>query len=97
MSNIHCRRNIEKMLKILIFLVAPPPRAMIHGNKMWAKMMHKYYSTHMKTNKCIRQFHLFQTMTNMKKCHPHPWANDPTITNFDGWLDHNFPKVNKVQ
>jgi hypothetical protein len=39
-------------------------------------------------------------MKNMKKClilvvflAPHSWGNDPTMTNFDGWLDHNALKV----
>jgi hypothetical protein len=35
--------------------VAPTPRAMTHGNKIWVKMKHKYYSTNMKLNNCIRQ------------------------------------------
>jgi hypothetical protein len=28
---------------------------MTYGNKIWVKMKHKYYSTNMKPNKCIRQ------------------------------------------
>jgi hypothetical protein len=39
---------------------------------------------------------LSQTMKNMKKCfiwvvigQPHPWANNPTMTNFNEWLDLN--------
>jgi hypothetical protein len=35
--------------------MAPPPRAMTHGNKIWVQMKHKYYSTGIKHNKCIRQ------------------------------------------
>jgi hypothetical protein len=35
--------------------MAPPPRAMTHGNKIWVQMKHKYYSTHIKENKCIRK------------------------------------------
>jgi hypothetical protein len=35
--------------------VAPPPRAMTHGNKIWVQMKHKYHSTHIKQNKCTRQ------------------------------------------
>jgi hypothetical protein len=35
--------------------VAPPPRAMTHGNKIWVQMKHKYHSTDIKQNKCIRQ------------------------------------------
>jgi hypothetical protein len=34
--------------------VAPPPRAMTHSNKIWVQRKHKYYSTHIKPNKCMR-------------------------------------------
>jgi hypothetical protein len=28
---------------------------MTHGNKKWVQMKHKYHSTHIKQNKCVRQ------------------------------------------
>jgi hypothetical protein len=67
-------------------------------------MMHKYYSTNMKPNKCIRQ--TFFKPNNEKYGKVPIWVafgpppqggNDPTMTNFDGWLDLNPPKVNKVK
>jgi hypothetical protein len=91
--------------------VAPnplPPRAITHGNQIWVKMKHIYYSTNMKLNKCIRQTFFkpnkekYGKVLNLVGFWPHTWGwggggNDPTMTNFDGWLDLNPAKVNKVK
>jgi hypothetical protein len=76
--------------------MAPPPRAMTHGNKIWVQMKHKYYSTRIKQNKCIRK-NIFNE--KYEKCliwvvfgHP-PRGIDPTLTIFDGWRDLNPPNV----
>jgi hypothetical protein len=74
---------------------------MTHRNKIWVKMKHKYYSTNIKPNKCFRQT-FFKPNNKYGKV---GWflpptqggGNDPTMTNFDGWLDLNPPKVYKVK
>jgi hypothetical protein len=72
------------------FLNGPTPGAMTLYNKIWVQMKHKYYSTHIKQNKCTRQ--------NIFKPHiekvlnlgvgwflaPHPRGNNPTLTIFNG-------------
>jgi hypothetical protein len=94
------------MQKILILMWLHPPMAMTHGNKIWVKMKDKYYSTNMKPNKYIRK--TFFKPHNKKygkvlnfggfwATHPWGFANDPTMTNFDGWLDLNPQKVYKVK
>jgi hypothetical protein len=63
-------------------------------------MKHKYYSTHMKPNKCIRPNFFNPNNEKYEKVlnfgwllatNPrpttHPRGNDSTMTNFDGWLD----------
>jgi hypothetical protein len=35
---------------------------------VWVQMKHKYYATHLKQNKCMRQNIFSHTMENMKKC-----------------------------
>jgi hypothetical protein len=94
------------MLKILILKCPHSPRAMTHGNKIWVKMKHRYYSTNMKPNKCIRQTFFKPHNEKYEKVlnfggffgsAPYPGGNDPTMTSFDGWLHLNPPKVYKVK
>jgi hypothetical protein len=66
--------------------------------KKWVKVKHKYYTTNMKPNKCIK-VSLSQTLKNMEKCliwlvlAPIPWGNDLTLANFDGWRDLNMKTI----
>jgi hypothetical protein len=61
-------------------------------------MKNKYYSTHIKQNKCMRQ-NIFKPHNEKYEkvlgwfLAPHPRGNDPTLTIFDGWRDLNPPKV----
>jgi hypothetical protein len=57
----------------------------------------------MKPNKCIRQTYFkphnekFGKVLNLAGFWPpNPGGNDMTMTNFDGWLDPNHPKLYKV-
>jgi hypothetical protein len=59
--------------------VAPLVRAMTHGSKIWVKMKHKYYSTNIKLNKCIRQTSFKPhnekyRVLNLGGFAPHPWG-----------------------
>jgi hypothetical protein len=72
---------------------------MTHGNKIWLKVKHKYHSTHIKQNKCMRQNIFKAHNEKYEKVHnlggfwpPTPGGNDPTLTIFDGWRDLNPPK-----
>jgi hypothetical protein len=58
----------------------------------------------MKPNKCIRHFFKPHNEKYGKVPymggfwrHPHPRGNDPTLTNFDGWLDLNPQTEYKVK
>jgi hypothetical protein len=66
-----------KMLKIPISKWPRPPWAMTHGFKIWVEMKHKYYSTHIKQNNCMRQ--------NISK--PHNEKYDKVL-NFGGFGPH---------
>jgi hypothetical protein len=50
---------------------------MTHGNKKWVKMMHKYYTTNMKPNKCIKvslmaNIEKYGKVLNLAGFGPHP-------------------------
>jgi hypothetical protein len=61
-------------------------------------MKHNYFSTNMKLNKCIRQtFFKPNNEKYGKVLNLGGFWNDPTMSNFDGWLDLNPPKVYKVK
>jgi hypothetical protein len=64
---------------------------MTHGNKIWVKMKHKYYSTHIKQYKCMRPNILkphnekYEKVLNLGGFWPpHPRGNDQTVSGGGG-------------